>query len=182
MPFKFVSPFKPDDRFLIISHSYCRKDRALFQIANGEDRRHVMCVGSRSGSNPGSLGSEPSALTNCASCPLAQLVLMLPHTPRTLHFVLTPCPCPLLFLFTFSSPAPGSSLCSFVLCLPIPFHKAVSDIGVFCLCLRLQIPPCQVRPPHPWALLQVALNCRPSLSKKIVDLLSNSWMNNASER
>ena len=29
-----------------------------------------MCVGARSGSNPGPLGSEPSALTNCASCPL----------------------------------------------------------------------------------------------------------------
>ena len=29
-----------------------------------------MCVGVRSDSNPGSLGREPSALTNCASCPL----------------------------------------------------------------------------------------------------------------
>ena len=28
------------------------------------------CVGARSGSNPGPLGSEPSALTNCASFPL----------------------------------------------------------------------------------------------------------------
>ena len=45
-----------------------RKVIASFQIANGEERRHVMCVGARSGSNPGPLGSEPSALTNCASC------------------------------------------------------------------------------------------------------------------
>ncbi len=29
-----------------------------------------MCIGARSGSNPGPLGREPSALTNCASCPL----------------------------------------------------------------------------------------------------------------
>ena len=47
-----------------------RKDLASFQIANGGERRHVMCVGARSGSNPGPLGSEPSALTNCASCSL----------------------------------------------------------------------------------------------------------------
>ena len=47
-----------------------RKDIASFQIANGGERRHVMCVGARSGSNPGPLGSEPSALTNCASCQL----------------------------------------------------------------------------------------------------------------
>ena len=30
-----------------------------------------MCIGARSGSNPGPLGSKASALTNCASCPLA---------------------------------------------------------------------------------------------------------------
>ena len=40
-----------------------RKDLASFQIANGGERRHVMCVWL----NPGPLGSEPSALTNCAS-------------------------------------------------------------------------------------------------------------------
>ena len=33
-----------------------------------------MCIGARSGSNPGPLGSEPSALTNCAGCPLASIV------------------------------------------------------------------------------------------------------------
>ena len=47
-----------------------RKDLASFQIANGGERRHVMCVGARSGSNPGHLGSKASALNNCASCPL----------------------------------------------------------------------------------------------------------------
>ena len=47
-----------------------KKEIASFQIDNGGERRHVMCVGARSGSNPGPLGSEPSALTNCASCPL----------------------------------------------------------------------------------------------------------------
>ena len=47
-----------------------RLDLASFHIANGGERRHVMCVGARSGSNPEPLGSEPSALTNCASCPL----------------------------------------------------------------------------------------------------------------
>ena len=45
-----------------------RKDIASFYIANGGKRRHVMCVGARSGSNPGPLGSEPSALTSCSSC------------------------------------------------------------------------------------------------------------------
>ena len=30
-----------------------RKDLASFQIANGGERRHVMCVGARSGSNHG---------------------------------------------------------------------------------------------------------------------------------
>ena len=49
-----------------------RKEIASFQIANGGERRHVMCVGARSGSNPGPLGSEPSAFTDCASCPLIQ--------------------------------------------------------------------------------------------------------------
>ena len=38
-----------------------RKDIASFQIANGEERTHIMCVGARSGwttgSNPGPLGS-----------------------------------------------------------------------------------------------------------------------------
>ena len=29
-----------------------------------------MCIGARSGSNPGPLDSEPSVLTNCASCSL----------------------------------------------------------------------------------------------------------------
>ena len=52
-----------------------RKDIASFQIANGEERRHVMCVGAtrRSDSNTEPLGSEASALTNCASCPLPQV-------------------------------------------------------------------------------------------------------------
>ena len=50
-------------------------DLASFQIANGEERRHVMCVGAtrRSDSNTEPLGSEASALTNCASCPLPQV-------------------------------------------------------------------------------------------------------------
>ncbi len=50
-----------------------RKDLASFQIANGEERRRIMRVGARSGSNPGPFGSEPSALTICASCPLQRV-------------------------------------------------------------------------------------------------------------
>ncbi len=30
---------------------------ASFQISNGGERRHIMCVGARSGSNPGPVGS-----------------------------------------------------------------------------------------------------------------------------
>ena len=59
--------------FLILTS--LRKDIASFQIANGGERRHVMCVGARSGTNPGPLGSETSALTNCASCPLLTSLL-----------------------------------------------------------------------------------------------------------
>ena len=49
-----------------------RKDLASFHIADGGEIRHVMCVGARSGLNPGPLDTEPSALTNCAShgCPV----------------------------------------------------------------------------------------------------------------
>ena len=38
-----------------------RKGLASFQIAIARERRHVMCVGARSGSNPGPFGSEQSA-------------------------------------------------------------------------------------------------------------------------
>ena len=56
-------------RICTYMHVQKRKDIASFQMANGGERRHVMCVGARSGSNPGPLGSEPSALINCASGP-----------------------------------------------------------------------------------------------------------------
>ncbi len=42
------------------------KDTAPFQVAIGGERRHIMCIGARSGSNLGPLGGKPSALTNCA--------------------------------------------------------------------------------------------------------------------
>jgi hypothetical protein len=47
-----------------------KKERTLSssQFADGGERRHVMCVGARSGSKPGPLGT--GALTNCASCPV----------------------------------------------------------------------------------------------------------------
>jgi hypothetical protein len=58
---------KPFSKFVIFSkvidQKEKRKDLASFQIANGGERRQVMCVWARSGSNPGPLGSEPSALS-----------------------------------------------------------------------------------------------------------------------
>ncbi len=41
-----------------------KKVLASFQTANGRSRRHVMCVGERSGSNPEAGNTKPSALRN----------------------------------------------------------------------------------------------------------------------
>ncbi len=43
-----------------------KKVIASFQIAKGGERRHVMCVGERSGLNPGPLGYRALRAANCA--------------------------------------------------------------------------------------------------------------------
>ena len=54
----------------LVPHSLLKKEKKRFGfISNRQPRgkKHVMCVGARSGSIPGPL-DKPSALTNCASC------------------------------------------------------------------------------------------------------------------
>ena len=48
---------------ILLMISLYLKVLASFRVANGGERRHVMCVGERSGSNPGHWDTEPNTLT-----------------------------------------------------------------------------------------------------------------------
>ena len=54
---------------------YCFIERIYLHFKLLTAGKEGMCVWARSTSNPGLLGSEPSALTNCAGCPLDAALL-----------------------------------------------------------------------------------------------------------